>query len=131
MSGSKENLLEATKEAIEKSGHTPEDIDFIGSEDRKYVCSWEKFQEIANYEYDYSWGSAKVAKDLIIVFDDGEYMVREEYDGAENWRYLEEYEEPDEQVEIERVIGDHWPSLKDLNDEDVRDHHLNENIEEE
>lgn len=82
------NLLKETKECIKKSGHTPDDIVFIGSKDGKYSMTWNEFNEVANVEYDDGYGGQEVASDLIVMFSDGIYMTRGEYDGSEWWDYI-------------------------------------------
>lgn len=88
------NLLQETLQDIEKSGHTPDDIKFIGSKGSGYSCTWEQFKTLADQEYDSGFGSAEVATDLIIVFTDGAQMWRGEYDGSEWWVYAEPFKMP-------------------------------------
>lgn len=79
------NLLRETLEAISDSGHTVADVVRVGSSDGVYGMPWDAFAAIADVEYDNSWGSAKVATDLVVVFADGQYLKRGEYDGSEWW----------------------------------------------
>jgi len=81
------NLLDETLLCIADSGHSTEDIRFIGSDDGKYVCTWGEFQKLANVDYDNGFGTQHVAQDLIIGFSDGQQMWRHEYDGSEYWNY--------------------------------------------
>lgn len=81
------NLLEETIKDITISGHSPQDIDFIGSDDGEYQCTWEEFKTLADKEYDAGFGAQEVAFDIIIVFKDGGRMWRHEYDGSEHWKY--------------------------------------------
>lgn len=99
------NLLVETLEAIHESGHTVGDIIFIGSEESGYSCSWEKITELANQEYDDSYGAQEVAMDLIIVFSDGQKMWREEYDGSEWWVVQKPFEKPAVSKEIESLFA--------------------------
>ena len=41
---------------------------------------------MAKFKYDCGYGSAYVARDLIILFKDGTRLERSEYDGSEWWR---------------------------------------------
>jgi len=114
------NLLEETIDDIKISGHTPEDIVFIGSEDTGHRCTWAEFQTLANIKYDAGFGAQEVASDLIIVFSDGARMERSEYDGSENWRYSKPFTMPTESHPITHLtvagsdrVG--WCDLKDLN----------------
>ena len=99
-------LLEETLDCIENSGHTPEDILFIGSEESGHSCSWEEFKKLADEEYDSGFGAAEVACDLIIVFKDGQRMWRGEYDGSEWWDYSVPTTIPKETKPITKLIGD-------------------------
>ena len=99
------------------SGHTSDQIIFIGSEKTGHRCTWGEFLVLADREYDHSYGSPKVATDLIIVFDDGHKMWREEYDGLEWWRYSTPFVVPKESRPITSLIVDGvgWKKLSDLN----------------
>jgi len=115
------NLLEETKEAIAESGHRPEDIVFIGSENSGYQCTWDEFQVLADQEYNSGFGSAAVAIDLVVVFDDGQKMWRGEYDGSEWWEHSVPHSPPKERKKIKRLIGGIWSTVEEINDEDDRD----------
>ena len=88
------NLLNETISAIEKSGHNPSDIIFIGLEYSGYSCSWCEFMSMANVEYNSGFGSNEVVGDLIIVFSNGAKMWRDEYDGSEWWQYSTPFKMP-------------------------------------
>lgn len=45
------NLLKETLEAIAESGHTPDDIIFIGSLKSGHSCAWNVFCILANQNY--------------------------------------------------------------------------------
>ncbi len=98
------NLLEETIQAIAESGHTPEEIIFIGSEKTGHQCSWAEFQQLADFEYDYDYGSQKIAIDLIIVFSDGARMWREEHGGAEWWKFLKPFVRPAKSLPIQGLV---------------------------
>ena len=83
------NLLKETEADIKRIDKTPEDIKWIGSYNGKYACTWSQFKELANFEYDCGFGSAEVAIDLVIVFTDGTWFDRHEYDGSEWWSFNE------------------------------------------
>jgi len=70
------NLLTETLEAITESGHTPDQVTFIGSQDAEYRCTFAEFATIANAEYHSGFGATEVATDLIIMFTDGRRMWR-------------------------------------------------------
>lgn len=115
------NLLEETIEAIERSGHKVEDVEFIGSIDAEYRCTWDEFTKLADREYDNGFGCAEVATDLIIRFRDGRRMWRGEYDGSESWESdpIGTVDYSQQGKPIKSLIGDLWPSLSELNREDA------------
>lgn len=88
------NLKHETEISISRSGHTQSDIVFIGSEKTGHQCSWDIFCAISDLEYDNGYGGQEVASDLIIVFSDGEMLIREEYDGSEWWRHMWPFKKP-------------------------------------
>lgn len=107
------NLLKETILDIKSSGHTTEDIVFIGSEKSGHSCTWNQFIDLADMDYDQMSGSSRVATDLIIVFSDGSKMWRGEYDGSEWWEYSSPFKKPDETKPIESLFcrGVGWESL--------------------
>ena len=116
------NLLKETVEAIADSGHSEEDISFIGSEKSGHSCTWAEFKAIADREYDSGYGASEVAEDLIIVFGDGMKMWRGEYDGSEWWNYSTPFKMPEKKLEMKHLFADQepeascgWNSLADLN----------------
>lgn len=110
------HLLTETLADILESGHTPADIVFIGSVKTGHRCTWEEFQTLADVEYDASFGAAKVATDLVIIFSDGTNMIRGEYDGSEWWQYYPKLTPPEEVLPIRVLTGASWPDLADLAD---------------
>jgi hypothetical protein len=94
------NLLVETQLAIRNSGHTPGDIVFIGSEASGYCCTWERFQVLADREYDSGPGAMQVANDLVIVFSDGMKMWRNAYDGSEWWECEKPFRTPEADLKI-------------------------------
>lgn len=109
------NLLNETKEDIEKSGHSPTDIVFIGSESSGHQCTWEQFCALADAEYDPGYGAPEVATDLIIVFSDGGRLQRGEYDGSEWWEYIGSFRAPMESHPIRNLFGGMWKDLAECN----------------
>ena len=115
------NLLKETIFCISAHGQAPENIIFIGSEQSGYQCSWERFKELANVEYDDGYGAQKVAYDLIIVFNNGARMQREAYDGAEAWQFIQTFRVPPVYKNINRLIVQDtqvgWKTLAEINEE--------------
>lgn len=114
------NLLKETQSIIMEELHKPKDIIFIGSEESGHSCSWEQFTELANIEYDNGYGSQKIAKDLIIVFNNGAKMRRDEYDGAEGWVYDKPFKMPEELKAIKSLGGDEcmWVRLEEIQEKE-------------
>ena len=113
------NFKEETLKAINESGHKIEDVMFIGSNNGEYRINIEKFLEISDFEYDNSWGSPKIATDLIIYFKDKTYITRGEYDGSEWWQYLvpKVFNENDKYRDFDILGGNKymWDSVKQMN----------------
>ena len=113
------NLLQETIQAIAASGHTPDDIIFIGSEKSGHQCTWAEFHALADVEYEDGFGAAEVAQDLIIVFRDGHKMWRGEYDGSEWWEHSTPFKMPENALPIRRLIVTEdrvgWCDLDEMN----------------
>jgi len=110
---------EETARSIKGSGHKKSDVMFIGSADGKYRLTMKEFEEIANFDYDSGFGSAKIATDLIIYFRDKSYIARGEYDGSEWWEYNapKNFLEDDKYKSFANLGGDKimWEKLEELN----------------
>ena len=78
------NLLYETIEILADNGKALPDIIAIGNSD--YSMTLEEFIELANVEYDESYGAQEVADDLYLVGEDF-WLERHEYDGAEGWDF--------------------------------------------
>ena len=105
------NLLEETKEDIRSSKHTQADVAWVGSRDGRFAVSWEAFTQMANIEYDSGYGGQEVADDLVVVFTDGSWLERSEYDGAEGWRFCRTPVMKDSAQGFETVRNnDYWKS---------------------
>ena len=79
------NFLQETIEAIEEAGREPGDISFIG--DSGHRSTWAEFTIVANFNYDNGFGGQEIVESLVIVFADGTWLSRGEYDGSEWWNY--------------------------------------------
>lgn len=112
------NLLKETKEDIASSGHTPDDVVFIGSRASGHQCTWAEFEKLANREYDSGFGAQEVASDLEVVFSDGSTMWRHEYDGSECWHFSKPFVAPEKTLPIRCLfvvpprVG--WETLGDI-----------------
>lgn len=79
-------IINETKEEV-KEHLLHRDVRWVGSEDGEYSITWEEFLELPPTEYDQGYGAQKIARDLVVVFDDGSWLSRNEYDGSEGWVY--------------------------------------------
>ena len=107
------NLLQETREAMDKVGLGEADIVFIGSEESGHQCTWEEFCALADFEYDEGFGQ-EVARDLIIVFKAGERLYRGEYDGSDWWGFSRPFQTPLVKHPILTLHGDWWSDLAEL-----------------
>jgi hypothetical protein len=83
------NFLKETQKAIKNSGHSIDDVVFVGSRNGEYRLTWSEFVKMADFEYNLGYGAQHIATDLIVYFADGDHMWRGEYDGLEWWVYME------------------------------------------
>ena len=79
------NLLRETEWTIEQHFMTLDDIIHIGN--ALEACTWAEFAEMADRDYDSGFGRAEVWLDLVIIFKDGSWLERQEYDGREGWQF--------------------------------------------
>lgn len=114
------NLWEETIEYLAQCGKSFEDVCYI--QGSAFQITKENFEQVAKKSnYDSGYGSAQVAKDLVLVGADW-WLEREEHDGAE-WWVLKDV--PQEIVEsnqliktkkVKNLIGGAWYKLSGLND---------------
>lgn len=51
-------------------------------------CTWDTFSKAAaKIDYDYDYGIHEIEDSLIVLFNDGNWLERWEYDGSEGWEY--------------------------------------------
>ena len=82
------NFFEETDKYIKNLGYSWKDVDWIGSTD--LVIPLDIFISVAKETvYDNTYGPQYIAKDLVIVFKDGLWLSRDEYDGYECWNFNE------------------------------------------
>lgn len=79
------NFQKETLADIADIGKSLTDIDWIGC--NEFVIPTDEFLRLADVEYDDGFGSPEMPEDLVIVFHDGTYLDRREYDGSEWWAY--------------------------------------------
>ena len=114
-----------TVEEIDKSGHTPEDIAFIGSADGEYGCTWAEFKNLADFTYNSSYGAAHIPQDLVVVFTDGSWLSRGEYAGSEWWNYHKALAVPEIYKTI-TTLGDGYSPAWDTVAEVIREAEVDE-----
>lgn len=82
------NLLTETVEDIARSGHTTQDVSWVGSANGEYAMPWVDFEPVAaGVNYDSGYGGSEIPGDLVVVFTDGSWLARGEYDGSEWWDF--------------------------------------------
>lgn len=86
------NLLEDTLASMNMHGKTVDDIAWIGSKHMEIPI--DKFMKLADKWYDGGFGAQEVATDLVVVFNDGTWLERHEYDGSEWWEYKKTPQRP-------------------------------------
>jgi len=88
----KTNFLEETMQEIIGSNHGENEIAYVVVRFKPHNLAnvtWESFKKaIKGFEYDAGYGLNEISLMCKIVFTDGNYLERHEYDGAENWWYV-------------------------------------------
>lgn len=88
------NLYEETLCSIAESNHTTNDIAWIGIRSSDYAINWEEYRQISDITYYSGFGGTNIPDDLIVVFDDGSWLERDEYDGNEWWKCVTPPQQP-------------------------------------
>lgn len=80
------NFGTETRDKLDSIGKTRTDITWIGNSE--FTIDIENFFYAADkYVYDDGYGRPEVPADIKIVFTDGSWLERAEYDGSEWWEY--------------------------------------------
>lgn len=84
------NLLEETEIDMATAGKTWNDVARIGSRAMPIgFKTIEHFKKVAaERNYNDGYGTAEIPEDLVIIFHDGTWLERWEYDGSEGWSYV-------------------------------------------
>lgn len=111
------NLLDETKGAISRSEHSTDDVRFVGSRDERLGIPWSQAEKVLDIDYDDGYGSQEIAADLVVVFTDGGFLRREEYDGSEWWEYEPPFRVPETQkpFKLVKALSYHTQLLVDIN----------------
>ena len=102
------NFYDETYRAILNSNHTIDDIDFfsmiedygessyniwkftvIQDNSQEFQFSFDDFKRNANFYYDNGYGIIYINQTLKIIFKDGSFLKRCEYDGLEWWEFVQ------------------------------------------
>lgn len=85
VSRGRQNLLTETLENIRYDGQSPEAVAWVGN--GKVAGTWDAFAALADFDYDAGFGGQNIHASLRVVFNDGSWLERHEYDGSEWWEY--------------------------------------------
>lgn len=117
------NLRDETIEIMKEHGLIKDDINFISVEfqvwEKGTICinrfeiPVSKFLSYSNVEYDESYGGYQVALGLKIVFHNGSWLERHEYDGSEWWEYKSTPQRPVVKGNIKLI----WDKYSDMTKE--------------
>ena len=107
-----ETLWNETIEDLREHGKTFADVRWIGTRDARIPL--DSFRRLADVVYDSDYGGQRVAADLLVVGDDW-WMERHEYDGSEWWEFKTMPVMPERAIEVRRIIGGAWDTLKEMN----------------
>lgn len=59
------NLLDETKGAISQSGHSTDDVRFVGSRDGKLGIPWSQAEKVLDIDYDDGYGGQEIAAEYV------------------------------------------------------------------
>ena len=79
------NFIQETLNIMELNGKQKDDIKHIGSKD--CYIEIDDFFRVFDVDYDNSFGSPHMPTDMVIIFNDGSWLERHEYDGSEWWEF--------------------------------------------
>lgn len=83
------NFLKETIGYMKDVHENPEDVEFVGSRDRKInIGGWDGFKALADFIYNEGYGGNEPFSDIIIAFNDGSVLFRESYDGSSWWSFI-------------------------------------------
>lgn len=99
------NLINETIDTMLDEGYLESDVVAVLDECSMARMPWADFKEkYKGFTYDAGFGSVEVNLALKIVFKDGSWLERSEYDGAECWEYRKPFNLDDFQEGV--VIAD-------------------------
>lgn len=80
------NFKEETLKVIKSVNRELSDIDYV-TDGKAFTEDIEVFLEDCDFDYDNGYGGQEINCLLAIVFKDGTWLERSEYDGSEWWDY--------------------------------------------
>lgn len=110
-------LLDETIEKITLYRHSVDDVAYavVRTKDNMPVnISWDDFAKLSkDIRYDSGYGTQEVYEGAKIVFKDGSWLERREYDGSEWWHYCKPIE-----VDVKTVpLNDNMSIMTEWHDE--------------
>lgn len=105
------NLKNETLQIMKEHTLTPEDIDFITvdiakerfGKEETFLVDTSEFWKLADEDYDEGFGGYEVALSLQIVFKNGSWLERHEYDGSEWWEFKSTPQRPENIVVTTKI----------------------------
>lgn len=85
MSQDRQNLLTETLNMMQRQGQSPETVAWVGN--GKVAGTWDAFAALADFSYDAGHDEQNIRQSLVVVFNDGSWLERHEYDESEWWEY--------------------------------------------
>lgn len=113
-----ESFYDTTLKALADSGHSSEDITFIGSRNTGHSCTWDEFKELCKQQEKEMSAYYNVPVDLVIVFRDGQYMDRHdsEHGYGFDWRYMKPFVIPKETKQITKFFTNGHDDFEDVHE---------------
>jgi hypothetical protein len=113
-------MMDDTREIIEETIISVKEINkkvlWVGSYDGEYAISWEEFCKLKPQKYYSGFGEQEIAHDLVVVFEDGSYLERYEYDGSECWHYKKTPQISNNPKKFKKLKGC-YSALKNINND--------------
>ncbi|MEG2265304.1 MAG: hypothetical protein RSC68_13335 [Acinetobacter sp.] len=83
------NLKQETLDAMAENGMVIADIAYVSNRNLDQIMSVEDFFQLADREYNNSASGNEVNTELLIVFTNGDRLIRGSYDNNEWWEFIQ------------------------------------------